>query len=463
MADYDIEIGRGYFCREETSGERHQGVFRIDESSMEAKLHSFDKQLFMDQKSVVLRLENNRFVTLHDIYSSGHVGSSHDSREPTLSSYNCRVAGNIAIIGRNAWNENDPIRRVDFSIAHSDELLRHKKKFDAVADAKFGKHPDPMIFEFKVAGIKVSAYYMASGNFGFKRATNIGLRYSIEFDEPATMRTYLHWVECIVQFVSAAMGHRFVPSGIKVSRLCFDDILKAIDTQTYLGDHSIIYVWPETSLPKHSLWVGHAFAYVWDNREMASFLDCLRAWIDRYDTWKNATNLMMTAFTLRDVISPERLLTACKWLEEIPGAASEIALSADHIEEIASAAAAKADQLGYIAFKARVAGVIKGQLKKETNEQRFTRLVTMVQKRFGKTIFGDMIVDDLLKAMKFRAKVAHGHFTPSDDSEYAQFVKCICAMEALCYLLTIRDLPMKPAGTKRASGIEIVRNHRHYL
>lgn len=196
---------------------------------------------------------------------------------------------------------------------------------------------------------------------------------------------------------------------------------------------------------------------------MASFVDCLRAWIHRYDTWKNATNLMMDAFKLRSMISPERLLTACKWLEEIPGAASEVSVSADHIEEIASAAAAKADQLGYTAFKARVAGVIKGQLKKETNEQRFTRLVPMVQKRFGRTIFGDMIVDDVLKAMKFRAKVAHGHFTPSDDSEYAQFVKCICAMEALCYLLTISGLPMKPAGAKRASGIDIVTNHRHYL
>jgi hypothetical protein len=463
MADDDIEIGRRYFCREETSGEGHQGIFRIDESSMEAKLHSFDKQFFLDQKSVVLRLENNRFVTLHDIYSSGHVGSSHDSREPTLSSYNCRVAGNIAIIGRDAWNETDPIRRVDFNIAHTNELLRHKKKFNAVADAKFGKNPDPMIFEFKVEGIKVSAYYMASGNFDFKRATNIGLRYSIEFDEPATMRTYLHWVECIVQFVSAAMGHRFVPSGIKVSRLCWDDVLNSIEAQTYLGNHAITYIWPETPLPKHSLWVGHAFAYVYDNKEMGSFVECLSAWIERYDAWKNANNLMMTAFTLRDVISPERLLTACKWLEEIPCTGSESVVSAEDIEKIASAAAAKADQLGHTAFKDRVAGLIKGQLKKETNAQRFARLVTTVQKRFGKSIFGNMILDDLVQATKFRAKVAHGHFTPSDDSEYAQFVKSIYAMEALCYLLTIRDLPMKPAGAKRASGIEIVTNHRRFL
>lgn len=459
MTTDGIEIGRSYFCREETSGAGRSGTFRIDEDSMAAQLHSFDEPFFLNQRSVVLRLENNRFVTLHDIYSGGVPGSSHDSREPQLSSYTCRIAGNIAIIGRDAWHETDSIRHVDFDIAHTDDLLRHKNKFDAVADAKLGKHPDPMIFELKVAGIKVSAWYTASGNFNFKRATNIGLRYSVEFDEPTTMRTYLHWVECIVQFVSAALGHRFVPSRIEVSRLCWDDVLKAIEAQTYLGNYAITYIWPQTPLPKYSLWVGHAFAHVWDDREMRNFVDCLRAWIERYDAWKNATNLMMAAFTLRNVISPERLLTACKWLEEIPGAGTEVAVCADHIEKIASAAAAKAEQLGHAAFKERVAGVIKGQLKTETNAQRFARLVATLQKRFGMSAFSKTIIEDLVQATKFRAKAAHGHFTPSDDSEFARFTKCIYAMEAFCYLLTIRDLPMKPAGAKRASGAEIVRNY----
>ena len=125
MATDGIEIGRTYFCREETSGEGREGTFRIDDGSMEAQLHSFDEPFFLDQKSVVLRLENNRFVTLHDIYSCGSPGSSHDLREPKLSSYTCRIAANIAIAGRDAWHETDPIRRVDFDIAQTNNLLRH--------------------------------------------------------------------------------------------------------------------------------------------------------------------------------------------------------------------------------------------------------------------------------------------------------------------------------------------------
>lgn len=66
----------------------------------------------------------------------------------------------------------------------------------------------------------------------------------------------------------------------------------------------------------------------------------------------------------------------------------------------------------------------------------------------------------LVQATKFRAKVAHGHFSPADDKEFDHFIKCIYAMEALCSLLTLQDLPMKPAGAKRAPGTEIVSNHR---
>lgn len=460
MAGENLEIGRDYFCRELTSGEELNGTFRIDESKIEARLHAFDKPFFLKQKCILLRLDNNRFITLHDIYTSGGAGGHHDLREPKLSSYTCRIGANIAIVGRDEWKEDDPIRRVSFDIAHTDDLLHHMKKFNAMAEAKLGKHPDPTIFELRVGVTKVSAWYAASGSFEFKRATTIGLRYSLEFEEPVTVRSYLRWVECIVRFTSAALGHRFVPSNIEVSRVSFDDYVKAIETQSYMGDHAIHYIWPETPLPERSLWVGHAFAHVRDDKELARFVDCLRVWIERYDAWDSPANLMMTAFTLRDVISPERLLTACKWLEEIPGADSAVVVSATDIDKIASVAADEAKRLGHGEFKERVAGVIRGQLKTETNAQRFGRLVASVRKRFGEDALGKTIVEDLVQATKFRAKAAHGHFSPADDKEFKRFIKCTYAMEALCYLLTIGDLPMKPAGAKRAPGTEIVSNHR---
>src|SRR4051794_21895012 len=129
MAGDDLEIGRDYFCRELTSGKKLNGTFRIDESKIEARLHEFDKPFSLAQRSIVLRLENNRFVTLHDIYTSGAGGGHHVLREPKLSSYPCRIGANLAILGRDEWKEDDPIRRVSFDIAHTDDLLHHMKKF----------------------------------------------------------------------------------------------------------------------------------------------------------------------------------------------------------------------------------------------------------------------------------------------------------------------------------------------
>lgn len=197
MARDEIEVGKEYFCREETSGKGLAGTFRIEESKIEARLHSFDKPFFLKQKSIVLRLENNRFVTLYDSYSSGGAGGSHDLREPKLSTYTCRVAANIAIIGRDSWSETDPIRQVHFDIAHTDDLLHHIKKFDAIADAKLGKSPDPTICELKVGGVKISAWYAASGSFDFplglprglvEPGTNVGDRPSGPFHYPARQK-----------------------------------------------------------------------------------------------------------------------------------------------------------------------------------------------------------------------------------------------------------------------------------
>ncbi len=68
-----------------------------------------------------------------------------------------------------------------------------------------------------------------------------------------------------------------------------------------------------------------------------------------------------------------------------------------------------------------------------------------------------------MKAMRFRGKVAHGAFEPVDDAEYLAFTRSVYAIEALCYLLTIKDLPMTDEGAKRALGIQIVANYRYCL
>lgn len=460
MPGYEIEIGRRYFCREESSGERHSGTFHIEQREIAAAFCSFDKPLPIHfGEPLLVRLETGQIVSLHKNILSG--GSTYHA-EGKPGPFTRRVISNIAVIGRDPWLPTDPVRRVQFSLAHSEELLHHDDKFDAIADAEFGMIPDPMLFELRTAGSTIKVWYAASGSMAFKRATTIAPRYSIEFDDPATIDSYLDSVKCITRFFSAAFGCRLAPSDIAVSRLSEADFLEAVEARTYDGDHLVRYIWPAEPL-SDTPWVGNAFAHARDDDELAALVACLSAWIERDEDWRGATNLMMRSFALKGVISGERLLTACKWLEEIPGAASALAVSSADIDRIASAAAAEADRLGHGAYKSRIAGVIRSQLKTETNAERFERLRKAVASRFGDRALGADIVPLLLQAMQFRGKVAHRHFDPRDEAEHKAFVKSVYAIEALCYLLTIKDLPMSDDGARRAIGRDIASNHRYCI
>lgn len=459
MTIYRIELGRRYFCRQESSGGGHFGTFQIDADEISATFCSFDEPLPMVfSDPLQIRLENGRLVSLYKNVPVG--GTTYQTTDGKTGPFTRRIISNITVIGPDAWHPDDPVRRAFFSIPGSDELLQHSAKFDQIGEAEFGDVDDPLLCEFAVAGIKVKIWYTASGVMAFRRVSTIDTRFGIEFDEPADLDSYLAAVQCIVRFASAALGWRLAPSDIHISRLSQPEFLQAVEDHSYPGDHQVRYIWPGGP-PAELPWVGHAFAHVREKEELAAFVACLQAWIERDPEWLAATNLMMTSLSLEGTISGERLLIACKWLEEIPGAASALAVSETDIEMIASTAAAEADRLGHGGFKERIAGVIRGRLKTETNAGRFERLRQAVTARFGVNVLDAGATGHLLRAMQFRGRVAHGHFSPRDDSEYQAFVKATYAMEALCYLLTIKNLPMTEEGANRAIGRDIASNYRY--
>lgn len=460
MDHYALEKGRRYFCREETTGKGFTGMFHVDDEEMVAELYAFDEYLggrFDDR--LVVRLETNGIASLNDNITNG-TSQNIDVRNQKQA-WSKRVTSNSVVLGEDVWEASDPVRRVQFSIAHADELLRHSERFDAIADAEFGDLPDTVLFELAVAGMTIKVWYPAQGNFSFKRPVKIGVRYQIEFDEPRDLKTYVPDMLTVVQFASAAIGHGFVPSDIRVSRLTSADYLAAVAAKTKYREHSLHYIWP-VDAPKETLWIGRSFAYARTDEELGAFLACLRDWTERDAAWRGATNMMMGALALQNILSGERLLTACNWLEEIPGADSEMAVSDEDIAAIAAAAAAEAGKRGHADYEPRVAGVIRSQLKKESNAERFARLHASVSARFGDDALGADIVPHLLKAMQYRGRVAHGHFQPADGEEFQAFTKSIYAMEALCYLLTIKDLPISDEGMRRALRQRIVLDYQRY-
>lgn len=461
MSKDTIEKGRRYFCREETTGKRHSGMFHIDDDDMLIQLFAFDDERLTERFDdlLIVRLEDNRILSAHNNITSGPSSNMHIERG--VQSASTRVTSNIVVIGEDAWQITDPIRRVQFSIDHADELLLNPEKFDAIADAEFGHLPEVTLFELTVDGMTVKVWYPASGGLRFKRPTEIGVRYEIEFETPRNLNTYLNDVLRIVRFVSTARGHRLAPSDIRISRLSTTEFLAAAEARSGYHDHGVSYLWP-VDPPKGHLRSGRAFVHVRDAGALEEFLACLRRWIKRDDIWHAASSLMMGAFKLQQTISGERLLNACTWLEEIPGANSALAASEEDIEAIAAVAGAEAERRGLKDYRPRIAGVIRGQLKKESNAKRFERLRRDVVARFGAAALAEDIVKHLLSAMKYRASVAHGLYEPEDETDFQAFSHAIYSLEAICFLLTIKDLPFSGEGVRSASQQQIVVNHRQH-
>ncbi|SES14329.1 hypothetical protein [Sphingobium sp. YR768] len=460
MANEALELGYRYFCKEETTGKGYCGMFHLEADDMAVELYAFDERHIRGRFDdlLVLRLANNTIVSLHNnIPSSGGIRHM-DLENQRFTSYRS-VRSNVVIAGDNAWLPSDPVRRISFSIEHAEELLRYSDKYEAVVEAEFGDMPDSTLFALKADGMTLKAWYPASGDFTFKHATHIGVRYGIEFDEPRNLTSYMPEMLRLVHFVSAAMGHRFAPSDIHFSRLTDAEYMVAVEARQGYREHRVHYIWVSDA-PKSNLWIGSSFAHVRGKAELTAFLDCLKVWIERDVAWRSATNMMMGSLGFQRVMSGERLMTACRWLEEIPGADSTMAVSNDDINAIAELAGAEAEKRGHKDYRSRIAGVIRGQLKKESNGERFARLHKSVCDKFGNEALEDNVVPYLLRAMTFRGRVAHGHFELDGEADYKSFAKSVYAMEALCYLLTIRDLPMTSEGAWRATTQQIVTNFR---
>jgi hypothetical protein len=166
----------------------------------------------------------------------------------------------------------------------------------------------------------------------------------------------------------------------------------------------------------------------------------------------------MSSLKRKGEMSAERLISACRWFEELPNAQSENALSVEDADAIVAAAVAKAEQLGQANLGDRIAASIS-RIKEETTAERFTRLTALVETKFGKGILPENVVPHLRKAIQFRGRTAHGHFNPASEEEYRAFSKATHAMEALCTLLTAVDLPIPEAGISRVGSNPPVRDY----
>ncbi len=167
---------------------------------------------------------------------------------------------------------------------------------------------------------------------------------------------------------------------------------------------------------------------------------------------------MIKCLALEGEMTGTRLLAACTWFEEIPNTKSEVAIKPDDIEAIARSATEKAIELGYSDLEDRLKSSVT-KVSGETRRNQFSRLIRSIKEKFGDEIVNDDIAKHLEAVMKFRGMAAHGHLNTEGDEKYRAFAKAVYAMEALCFLLTAKDLPIEEVGVERMRQSPFLQNY----
>jgi hypothetical protein len=454
-----IESGKPLHCVELVTGERLTGTLLVSDTELRAIIYSYtDFFNIKGEEPVFLQAETNDIVSLHSNVTTS-AGTTSRNIPPERVTYRQEILSNVAVVGHDPWTAADDVKRVSFQVKHTKQLMHHDGKVKAIGRSRFATEEHLTLFNDTAQGMTLRAWYGATYGMEFDGPKEIWPTFELEFEEPRDIRGYIESVSDFVFFLSFCFGVQLKPSGITIDRLSFKQMMEAIEKHEYPGAHEVHYMWPETEVDKHDLFVGGSPVRCWDDNELTSFRECLVAWMNRAAAWRRPNALMMTGFGLKHVVSSERLLNACRWLEDIPIAKAQPVLSASDIDAIAAAAAAKAQELGHdAAISERVAGAVRW-IRSETSEQLFTRLVGTVERRFGK-VMPNEAVEHLKRAISFRGKSAHGHFNPESDAQFRAFSKSTRAMESLCYLLTALELPIPEKGVSRTGSNSVLRDYR---
>ncbi len=369
------------------------------------------------------------------------------------------IISNLAVIGADAWRPDDLVRRLSFDVAQTEHVLRHREKVQALGRVSHPSEDELALYRAEAGNVTLTAGYAATYAIETRSLTAYRPTFSIEFSAGISLDKMETHLVRYLSFLSFVLGVRLVPAAVRTDRLSFEDMVRAVDAGTYVGDHEVMRNWSEDEHEARDLAFHGAPFLAADDAELAAFEAGLASWVIRSDEWERANIRMTESLSLRRVISGERLLAAWRWFEELPNTRAERAFDEAAIEPLIRAALDAARDQGLGDIGNRIRGALR-RIGEETMRDRFARLVGSARAQFGGDDLFDGMIDHLENARNFRGRVAHGHFAPRDESEWRRFNKATLAMEALCFLLTARDLPMTDAGRQRIRSHPVLEGYR---
>lgn len=452
------------FVKDLAEGRTRTGLADMRSSILTVTLFDFDGAIDVDEsKEACFVTEKGEILTLHNYFAGGR-GWRQGSG---ASVWNNTIQANQMVLGPDPWKENDLLRRCTFKVEGASDLLHNVERFEAIEQAEFGNMPALDVFTIAADGAHVTLTHDVRGGGFNRRATSIEPKFVIEFDVPQTIAVARTMVNNVVAFLSLAQVRRLSIDEFTISRLTEAEIDAAIKADKRLPhNHTVrFYSTDKLELGKQP-WVGRAFAHVRKPEDVATFAACLKIWLERGPEWRAATSLMLENFLLAREISGNRLLSATRWIERIPGTVGKTAISDAHIDQIVAAAIEKASDLGHAGLERRMRGSLKA-IGAESNQTRIQRIVDGLGPLMTTKVARRGLVYGTVKGRDFRGQTAHGRVSLKTEREQSDFELAIAATECLAYLLMLSDFPLDIDAIRRVDSSTLPRHFsafwQHYF
>jgi hypothetical protein len=136
------------------------------------------------------------------------------------------------------------------------------------------------------------------------------------------------------------------------------------------------------------------------------------------------------------------------WFEEIPTHQAKSGVTHGMIDKLAAAAKKEAIEKEIPVSAERVKQVLN-ELRRRPLKQRLSLAIEANRARFGGRLVPKAIEADCHIAAKFRDEAAHGHLILGGD-EFPVFERAIYAVELICCLSMVADLPVSSDNMIRA-------------
>lgn len=426
-------------CVDLTTGKSIQGIIGFNEQDiLELNLTSFfgDFEAYRHD-TIDLALENTKYMTLRGCVMSSHNKKFHFI-EPNRTTYSTCILSNMGIVGPSLWQEHDHALIVRFSIPEAAYVLQSRNHIiNAMKVGTDEWNPNSILLSFDVPGGQAKIFYASKLTSSSVVAEEVEPRFEIEFSEKKTLQDVQYVINGIVSFFSFCMGIPMSPTNIMINKHSETEIEEAINSNIVLDDHEVVGQYRQFPIDDVEIESATSPFNASEPDSLLLFKDAITLWLQRQDQWFEAYSVLMGTLKHRRSISGDRLISACRWLEEIPDVASINVMNEVEFLQIVSAARFAAKSLGLTSLNDRISNGLKN-IKKETSKQRFHRICSELKLTSKYGIEHQSMVRKLANALAIRGRVAHRSYSGKITEELNE---SILAIEALCFLLTVRDLP----------------------